>query len=166
MKSTKPTTNNGQAGQNRDNKKTTTKRLYISDYPDSIYKTLWQTNPRYSIGLLNLISIGDRDQETRQAIARQGGTASGKERLQKAFNQQYVVYYWELAHAQEQTLNIINGYNGRYKNKIDINDLESINRYLPLKLLNKLRALYNRVYREQNKLKKIIDKYKDKYNNG
>ena len=86
----------------RDIKKAMTRQLYISEYPDSIYKTLWQTNPRYSIGLLNLISIGDRDQDTRQAIARQGGTASGKERLQKAFNQQYVVYYWELAHAQEQ----------------------------------------------------------------
>lgn len=162
MKSTKTTTNNGQAGQKRDNKKTMTKRLYISDYPDSIYKTLWQTNPRYSIGLLNLISIGDRDQETRQAIARQGGTASGKARLKKAFTEQYLIYYLELSHAKDQALNIINEYNGRYKNKIDINDLDSINKYLPIKLLNKIRAIYNRVYRQQTKLKKIAKRYQEK----
>lgn len=141
-------------------------RLYITDYPDNIYKTLWLNNAKYGIELLNLISLADRDQETRREIARKGGLASGKARLEKAFIEQYLIYYLELTHAKDQALNIITEYNGRYKNKIDVNDLDSINKYLPLKLLNKLRALYNRVYREQNKLKKIIDKYKGKYNNG
>lgn len=141
-------------------------RLYITDYPDNIYKTLWLNNSKYGIELLNLVNLSDRDQDTRREIARKGGIASGKARLEKAFIEQYLIYYLELTHAKDQALNIITEYNGRYKSKIDVNDLDSINKYLPLKLLNKLRALYNRVYREQNKLKKIIDKYKDKYNNG
>ena len=137
-------------------------RLYITDYPDNIYNTLWLNNAKYGIELLNLISLADRDQETRREIARKGGIASGKARLKKAFTEQYLIYYLELSHAKDQALNIINEYNGRYKNKIDINDLDSINKYLPIKLLNKIRAIYNRVYRQQTKLKKIAKRYQEK----
>lgn len=141
-----------------------TEKTYIDDYPNNIYKTLWLNNRRYNITLLNLVNLADRDETTRQAIAGQGGKASGKARLLNAINKQYVIYYLEQMHAKEQVHRIINGYAGRHKNKIDINNIDSINKYLPLRLLSKLNAINNKLIRQQQRLKRIAERNKAKYN--
>ena len=136
----------------------------LEDYPNNIYKTLWLDNPKYSINILNLVSLSDRTETERQEIARQGGTASGKARLKDAYQKQVLTAILDNIRAREQINDIINSYNGRYKSKINIANPESITAYLPLKLLNKINAINNRLQRQRNQIKKTYDRYQVKYN--
>ena len=136
----------------------------LDDYPNSIYKTLWLDNPKYSINILNLVSLSDRTETERQEIARQGGTASGKARLKDAYQRQVLTAILDNIRAREQINDIINDYNGRHKSKINIANPETVINYLPLRLLNKINAINNRLQRQRNQIKKTYDRYQVKYN--
>lgn len=112
----------------------------------------------------NLISLSDRTEKERKDIARKGGIASGKRRLKDAYTKKQLQNCLFVINAQKEINNIVKGYKGRHKNNIDINNLETLAAYLPIKTINKLIAISNRIDREKAKAERIRQKYQSKYN--
>lgn len=134
----------------------------LEDYPDNVYKTLWLANSSYGINILNLISLADREPEKRQEIARQGGIASGKARRKKAYTKQLLEVTLYTMQARDNVRAIIEGYNGRFKDLVNMSDMNTINAYLPLKLLDKLNTINNRLQRKIDRLNEIAGKCRER----
>lgn len=134
----------------------------LDTYPNNCYKQAYLNNAQISITIFNLISLGDRDEETRREIARQGGKASGKTRQANALTVRQLQIMLNGYTYSEKIKDIINSYNGRYKDLIDINNPETVTQYLPLRLLGKIQAIANRQQREVNAYKKLAEEYASK----
>ena len=127
----------------------------LDTYPNNCYKEAYLNNAQISITIFNLISLGDRD-------ARQGGKASGKTRQANALTVRQLQIMLNGYTYSEKIKDIINSYNGRYKDLIDINNPETVTQYLPLRLLGKIQAIANRQQREVNAYKKLAEEYASK----
>lgn len=131
----------------------------LDKYPDNCYKRVYLRNAQIPITIFNLINLGDRDEETRREIARQGGKASGNVRRKNAITVRQLKLYLNADYYRQQTLKVIESYEGRYKHLIDINEPDTIRQYLPLRLLGKIQAIANKQQRELNAFKKLTEKY-------
>ena len=131
----------------------------LDKYPDNCYKRAYVNNAQIPITIFNLISLGDRDEETRREIASKGGKASGGVRRKNAITVRQLKIYLNADYYRQQTLKVIESYEGRYKHLIDINEPDTIRQYLPLRLLGKIQAIANKQQRELTAFKKLAEEY-------